>query len=377
MEPPLPGVVPPAGQPRPGARRIIRQATLAAEEEEQLMGAVSLDNKQELRPLEPVVAGASATANGAVASVPGGRSARERWGVVNQKVAAGVRNRHPAMVKSRHQIETDPSVVSAIEGDEDTFATHELLVQNVRRTAESLVTTQQVHSWGTGMWMTGGFFSLSAIGLLLMKESNYRKPLESVDPHYTDDMFNVNDPVAAFLGITALVYALIFASAYTEAQGRFDEIRRSLVQEANGVHTAMLLVRTLDAHNVVHKMRTLLLCGHYIQMLAEDLSRKQSGSSQRSNIDTLYAIMPSLAKIADDGDHDALDRQVITRVIDMLNAVSEARSTRETAVNNKQHWITYAFLLEMGGSTVFGVLILQVDPLSTGSVTWPADLTGC
>ena len=42
--------------------------------------------------------------------------------------------------------------------------------------------------------------------------------------------------------VSGLVYALIFAAVYTETQSRLDEIRRSLVQEANGVHTAMLLV---------------------------------------------------------------------------------------------------------------------------------------
>jgi hypothetical protein len=48
-----------------------------------------------------------------------------------------------------------------------------------------------------------------------------------------------------------------------EAQTRLDEIRSSLVLEANGVHTAMLLVRTMDADNAVHKTRTLLLFASY------------------------------------------------------------------------------------------------------------------
>lgn len=96
-----------------------------------------------------------------------------------------------------------------------------------------------------------------------------------------------------------------------------------------------------------------------------------------SNIETLYAAMPSLDQIASDGVDDALDRVVITRIIDMINAVSQvrhgrcwptapcslflsfvasvckwcgvtdpfvaqARSIRETAIHNEHHWSTSA-----------------------------------
>ena len=47
-----------------------------------------------------------------------------------------------------------------------------------------------------------------------------------------------------------------------------------------------------------------------------------------SNIETLYAAMPSLDQIASDGVDDALDRVVITRIIDMINAVSQVRHGR-------------------------------------------------
>ena len=111
---------------------------------------------------------------------------------------------------------------------------------------------------------------------MLLAWSQYDDPL--LRERGRDDFYDVNDPTSAFVGVTGLVYALVFASAFQEAQNRFDEIRRSLVQEANGVHTAMLLVRTLTCDNVVHKMRTLLLFGHYIQMLSKDITSHEYDS---------------------------------------------------------------------------------------------------
>jgi hypothetical protein len=53
-------------------------------------------------------------------------------------------------------------------------------------------------------------------------------------------------------------------SAHSCAQGRINEVRRSLTLEASGVHTAMLLVRTLEADRDEDKKRILLLFGSYI-----------------------------------------------------------------------------------------------------------------
>ena len=61
-----------------------------------------------------------------------------------------------------------------------------------------------------------------------------------------------------------------------------------------------------------------------------------------------------------DGDGDAMDRVVIERAIECLNGVSEARSMRQTATHNENRWIVYAFLLEMGVMTIFGMMLLQV-----------------
>jgi hypothetical protein len=73
-------------------------------------------------------------------------------------------------------------------------------------------------------------------------------------------------------------------------------------------------------------------------MLSEEISghKDESGRAARSNIETLYAAMPSLDQIASDGDNDALDRAVVTRIVDMINDVSQARSIRETAIHNEQ-----------------------------------------
>lgn len=58
--------------------------------------------------------------------------------------------------------------------------------------------------------------------------------------------FELNEPLCGFISVTGLVFALVYASNYTDAQSRLNEIRNSLAIEAGGVHTAMLLVRTLD-----------------------------------------------------------------------------------------------------------------------------------
>ena len=322
---------------------------------------------------------AAATTSG-VAGAAGWASARKKVsGFVgirsNQRGQLG---RHPSMGRLRNA--APDHIVSAIEGDDDSFGTYSGLEASVQQTARSLndamparrkrcsfgymqLIFSHMSRW-TGFWVTGMFLILTVAMLIALLG----------DPMVKDDIgYDVNDPVGAFVSITSLVYALIFASAYTEGQSRFDEIRRSLVQEANGVHTAMLLVRTLDAENVVHKMRTLLLFGHYIQMLSEDITKDGylvgAGSGDgRSNIETLYAAMPSLDAIASDGDGDALDRSVIARIIDMINNVSEARATRETAIHNEHHWLTYAFLAEMGIATVFGVLMLQFGSTLTNTL---------
>ena len=49
------------------------------------------------------------------------------------------------------------------------------------------------------------------------------------------------------------------------------EIRNALAQEAGGVHTAMLLVRTLDADDNINKTRALLLFSSYIENLATEI----------------------------------------------------------------------------------------------------------
>jgi hypothetical protein len=180
------------------------------------------------------------------------------------------------------------SLVTAIEGDSDRYDTHASLVENCSAAASSLGLRAGAGEGGRkaggcryvgmlcasvarrkGFWLT----ILFLFGVILLALSQHGDPLLR-DPD-RDAFFDVNDPTSAFVGVTGLVYALVFASAFQEAQNRFDEIRRSLVQEANGVHTAMLLVRTLTCDNAVHKMRTLVLFGHYIQMLSKDITSRE------------------------------------------------------------------------------------------------------
>ena len=152
----------------------------------------------------------------------------------------------------------------------------------------------------------------------------------------------------------------MYTSVYNDSQARQSEIRNALAQEAGGVHTAMLLVRTLDADDNINKTRALrkftsnpfqrsidpsvlkrsavacdfwvysetdclcfpVLFSSYIENLATEIffkSRKHKGEVMPSSIEALYAAIPFLAEIASDGEGDEMDRVLIQRVVDALN----------------------------------------------------------
>eukprot|EP01043_Picozoa_sp_COSAG02_P061683 COSAG02_NODE_8338_length_2609_cov_1.978486_1_plen_612_part_00 len=278
------------------------------------------------------------------------------------------------------------SLSAALEGNDDEFSTRQTLAQRVAMASASLGAKKERRATGVAgkvwrrLWMPIMMLGLGTAMLLLP----LHKLLVEASPNAWSEMddgedddtsigelvqrFEVNEPVGAFLGVTALIYALIFAAAYSEAHTRLDEIRTSLTLEANGVHTAMLLVRTLDAGNDAHQTRSLLLFASYIEQLSEEIAagcEALSGaavaatSDVSSNIETLYAAVPYLSKICNDGENDEMDRVLVQRTIDMINKVSEARSIRETATHNSVSWITLLFLLEMGIITFFGVMMLQ------------------
>jgi hypothetical protein len=143
-----------------------------------------------------------------------------------------------------------PSMVTAMEGDADSFEVREKLAQSVQSVANSLKTIKPSLPGHIVLWMCLLLLALS-VGLMVVLHDD---PLVNIngpsafgeqpsgwgpDGKWRDEPeggyqqhFDVNDPVAAFLSVTGLVYALVFASAYTEAQSRLDEIRRTLVQEA-------------------------------------------------------------------------------------------------------------------------------------------------
>jgi hypothetical protein len=135
----------------------------------------------------------------------------------------------------------------------------------------------------------------------------------------------LNEPIGAFVGCVGIIFALMYTSVYNDSQNRQSEvsppshslslshcvvntvscfcltgtlcialcicqIRNALAQEAGGVHTAMLLVRTLDADDNVNKTRALLLFSSYIENLATEIffkSRTHPGSVMASSIEAL------------------------------------------------------------------------------------------
>ncbi len=278
------------------------------------------------------------------------------------------------------------SLELVLDGNDDDFSTRASLAQRVAMASASLGAEKKQQSSGVvrrvwrRLWMPismlvlgSSMLALPLHALLLESDPNaWAEEGDGVDDESSVaelvQRFEVNEPVGAFLGVTALVYALIFAAAYSEAQSRLDEIRTSLTFEASGVHTAMLLVRTLDAGNDAHQTRSLLLFAAYIEQLSDEIA---SGcptlngetvvptTENPSNIETLYAAVPFLSRICNDGQNDEMDRILVQRTIDMINKVTEARSIRETATHNNLCWINLLFLLEMGIITFFGVLLLQ------------------
>lgn len=175
----------------------------------------------------------------------------------------------------------------------------------------------------------------------------------------------LNEPMGAYIGCVGIIFALMYTSVYNDAQVRQSEIRNALAQEAGGVHTAMLLVRTLDADDNINKTRALLLFSSYIENLATEIffkSRKVSENDQvlHSSIESMYAAIPFLAEIASDGEGDEMDRVLIQRVVDALNRVCEARHRRVSEERHSVSMMTFSFLTVLAIFTFYGVSFLQM-----------------
>lgn len=176
--------------------------------------------------------------------------------------------------------------------------------------------------------------------------------------------FELNEPCCGFISVTGLVFALVFASNYTDAQSRLNEIRNSLAVESGNIHTAMLLVRTLDDTDPTgsSKSRVLLLLASYIEHLAEEIAWEQTGFGARpppSNVEILYATIPFLSEIGSDGDGDDMDRVLVQRTVDALNAASEARQIRVSQEKRNISYVVYCFLWQLAFATYLGVIFLQ------------------
>lgn len=183
---------------------------------------------------------------------------------------------------------------------------------------------------------------------------DYNPPIEG-EPmqHYV-----LNEPLGAFIGVVSIIFALMYTSVYNDATERQSHIRNALAQEAGGVHTAMLLVRTLDADDDVNKTRALLLFSSYIENLATEIFFKSKvgakGAVLISSIEALYAAVPFLSEIASDGEGDEMDRVLIQRAVDSLNRVTEARHQRESAERGSVSLLTFVFLILLAMFTFFG-----------------------
>ena len=288
--------------------------------------------------------------------------------------------------------------------DPNVWPPNEYNTQNIAHSAAYVKQQTDAGLLGNGS-SHNGYGNSTGWEPLSTKDNNYTStPLARAHPQFVQH-FELNDPIAAFVSVTGLVFALVFASNYTDAQCRLNEIRNSLAVEAGGVHTAMLLVRTLDDTDPGgnYKTRVLLLLASYIDHVSEEIEWQQrgsniwsTGSSNGSNttsggggggggeaspsdatpppdstVEILYATLPFLGEIAMDGDGDAMDHILVQRTVDSLKEASSARQIRITAEKrNISPWV-YCFLWQMALVTFGGVLFLQ-----TGSETLNSCVVG-
>ena len=291
----------------------------------------------------------------------------------------------PTEVKRRR-----PSLASVLTDDPATQSYQQQLARKVHQAAVALAsdTDGRLPELGVKARRCGGSTDESLDGFVMLAVVAFvavlfcvliavQKPLtEGVVGNFTDlvegqdssyqQHFDLNEPIGAFIGVMAFIFALLYTSTYNDAQQRLSSIRNSLAQEAGGVHTAMLLVRTLDADDNVNKMRALLLFSSYIENLATELYFKAKPSEIKvgtewfaSSIESLYAAIPFLAEIGSDGEGDEMDRVLIQRTVDALNRVCEARHSRISEERHAVSSFTFAFLSMLSLFTFYGTLFLQ------------------
>jgi hypothetical protein len=224
----------------------------------------------------------------------------------------------------------------------------------------------------THMWLMPSAVALTLI-LFILAAILQRPITEAVIGRDTDTYLEreaeheiLNEPIGAYVGCVGTIFALMYTSVFNDAQARQSEIRNALAQEAGGVHTAMLLVRTLDADDNINKTRALLLFASYIENLADEIFSKSRKATKhetavmQASIESLYAAIPFLADIASDGEGDEMDRVLIQRVVDALNRVCEARHRRVSEERHSVSPMTFVFLMMLAIFTFYGVCFLQM-----------------
>lgn len=250
-----------------------------------------------------------------------------------------------------------------------------------------------------GLQVTIALGCCGAAGIYLSQDKVFYLFVEDFSTNTTNGVevtdyprhFELNEPMGAFLGVIALIFALLYNSIFNDAQQRLASIRTNLAQEAGAVHTAALLVRTLDSKDSINKTRALLLFSDYIECLNIELVEKKSkrircgqsamrssstssiesqglssdpedglmDGSAKSNIETLYAAVPFLSKIGSDGEGDEMDRVLVQRTVDSLNRVCEARHHRLSSEKHTVAVSVYALLVFLALSLLFGVVFMQ------------------
>ena len=207
-----------------------------------------------------------------------------------------------------------------------------------------------------------------------------------------EQRFDLNDPLSVFLAVVGMIYALMFAEQYADAKGRLNDIRECLTMEGAALHSAILLVRTLE--DSVRKADALLLFSAYVEELALSLVDQPNAQQSRSlpktkrssgdgkvtprllrrnsteynismgtrSIETLYAAIRILNKRRRSSSTEETTVSydaIVTRVMDVIWTATQARHRRIANTNRRISRFIWVFLVSLGLMNYICILLIQ------------------
>lgn len=193
-----------------------------------------------------------------------------------------------------------------------------------------------------------------------------------------------NDPVAAFLSMSALVYALIYAYSYQVANEKLARLSRTVAEEASAMMRLVLVLRSLpwrdddaleDALAVVLKYSNRVvdeLGGaatwqgigpleelYSVVFLVRSIGKPESGLASIGERGPAAAAAPGASAASGSRFDTITDRQVAGHVIDLIDTLARSRNERTVLSRQDIPWVIWAYLMALSVMVFFGVLMLQ------------------